>query len=176
MTATWVGLLRAVNVGGRNSAPMARVRAAVATTGATDVRTYVQSGNVVFSSSSRTEARVVDAVETALAAELGFAVPVVVRSAAAMQRVVADNPLLGDDRDEARCYVLFLADEPTLEPGVQSVDGEEYALIGRELYVHLPNGLGRSKLLTTTLSERRLGVTATTRNWRTVTTLAAMAN
>ena len=171
---TWVGLLRAVNVGGRNSAPMARVRAAVASTGATDVRTYVQSGNVVFSSSLRSEASVITAVEAALAAELGFAVAVVARSASAMASVAAGNPLLGAGRNPGRLAVIFLAAEPTLATGIQSVDGEEYALVGRELYLHAPNGLGRSKL-TAVLSERRLGVTATTRSWRTVTTLAAMA-
>ena len=178
MTATWVGLLRAVNVGGRNSAPMARVRAAVERTGARDVRTYVQSGNVLFASSLRSEAKVVDAVATALATELGFAVGVVVRSAAAIAAAVDANPFVGHDRDRARLAVMFLAGEPApgvVAPGLQTVASEEYALVGRELYLHAPDGLGRSKL-TTVLSERRLGVVATTRNWRTVTTLAAMAS
>jgi uncharacterized protein (DUF1697 family) len=177
MTATWVGLLRAVNVGGRNSAPMTRVRAAVESTGARDVRTYVQSGNVLFASSLRSEAKVVDAIAAALAAELGFVVGVVVRSAAAMATVVDANPFVGGGRDLARLAVTFLDDEPApdvVAPGHQTVAREEYALVGRELYLHAPDGLGRSKL-SSVLSERRLGVVATTRNWRTVTTLAAMA-
>ena len=177
MTTTWVGLLRAVNVGGRNSAPMARVRAAVEGTGARDVRTYVQSGNVIFASSLRSEAKVADALATALAAELGFAVGVVVRGAAAMAAVVEANPFVGDGCDRAQLAVMFLAGEPApgvLAPGHQTVASDEYALVGREVYLHAPDGLGRSKL-STVLSERRLGVVATTRNWRTVTTLAAMA-
>jgi len=174
---TWVALLRAVNVGGRNAAPMARVRGAVEATGATDVRTYLQSGNVVFASSLRREPEVVDALAAALAAELGFAVGVVVRSAAAMASAAAANPLGRDGRDPAQLAVTFLAAEPspgTLPEGVQDLAGEEYALVGRDLYLHAPNGLGRSKL-TSVLSERRLGVVGTTRNWRTVTTLAEMA-
>ena len=73
--------------------------------------------------------------------------------------------------------VTFLSAPPTpgaLGDGVQKVEGEEYVLVGREIYLHAPNGLGRS-MLTPVLSERRLGVRATTRNWRTTTTLATMA-
>ena len=173
---TWVALLRAVNVGGRNAVRMADLRRVVGALPAHDVRTYVQSGNVVFASSTRTEAKVVDALTASLIETFGFEIGVVVRSAAALDAAVAANPLAAG-RDPARLAVTFLSAPPaagTVGDGIQTIDGEEFALVGREIYLHAPNGLGRSKL-TPVLSERRLGVRATTRNWRTTTTLAAMA-
>lgn len=173
----WVGLLRAVNVGGRNRVPMADLRRVVEALPAADVATYVQSGNVVFTASARTEARVVAALEPALAEAFGFPVTAIVRSAAALAGVVTANPLPTEGRDPAKLHVTFLAAEPppgAVASGVQRVADEEYALVGRELYRYTPAGIGSSEL-TRVLSERRLGVAGTARNWRTVTTLAAMA-
>jgi uncharacterized protein (DUF1697 family) len=174
----WVGLLRAVNVGGHRKVPMVDLRRVVAELPATEVRTYVQSGNVVFDSTHRREAGVVAALEAALAAGFGFPVDVVARSAIDLASVLTANPLLADDRDPARLHVTFLPRPPApgaVLPGVQRVGADEYVLVGRELYLYTPDGIGRSKLVTM-LSDRRLGVAGTVRNWRTVTTLASMAS
>ncbi len=173
----WIALLRGVNVGGHRKVPMADLRRVVAALPATDVRTYVQSGNVVFGSPRRREADVVAAVEGALAAEFGFPIDVIARSAADLAAVLTANPLLADDRDPARLHVTFLPRPPkagAVDPGLQRVGADEYVLVGRDLYLYTPDGIGRSKLVTV-LSDRRLGVAGTARNWRTVTTLAAMA-
>jgi len=175
--ATWVALLRAVNVGGRNRVPMTELRRAVEALPATDVRTYVQSGNVVFRSPHRAEAAVVDAVRAALQGAFGFEIGVVVRSAAALATVLGTNPLSTEGRDPSRLAVTFLSAAPavgTVAAGIQRVGAEEYALVGRELFLYAPGGLGTSKL-GPVLAERRLGVTGTTRNWRSVTALAALA-
>lgn len=172
----WVGLLRGVNVGGHRKVPMADLRRVVATLPATDVRTYVQSGNVVFSSTHQAERSVVAGLEAAIAEAFGFPVDVVVRSGAALAAVLGSNPLLAEDRDHARLHVTFLPRPPSpgaVAPGRQRLGDEEYALVGRELYLYTPAGMGTSKL-PTLLSERKLGVVGTARNWRTVTTLAAM--
>lgn len=175
---TWVALLRGVNVGGHRKVPMAQLRAAVEALPATDVRTYVQSGNVVFSSAHRTERAVVKALEPALAAAFGFEITVIARSAAEIRRILAADPLGAEGRDPTHGHVMFLAGEPKaggLADGVQRVGDESYLRVGREVYLSTPAGLGRSSLAGL-LTDRRLGVATTTRNWRTVTTLASMAS
>ena len=174
---TWVALLRAVNVGGRNKVPMADLRRVVEALPATDVRTYVQSGNVVFRSPVRSEPALVDALAAALRDAFGFAIGVIVRDAAGLAAALAGNPLLGEGRDATHLALTFLSATPTvgtLAPGIQRLGDEEYALVGRELYLYAPDGLGRSKL-GPVLAERKLGVRGTTRNWRSVTALAALA-
>lgn len=175
---TWVALLRGVNVGGHRKVPMADLRAAVEALPATDVRTYVQSGNVVLTSSHRTERAIVAALETALAAAFGFEIAVMARSAADLRAVVAADPFGAAGGEPSHFHVLFLAAEPkagVVPDGVQHVGDESYVRIGREIYLSTPAGLGRSTLATL-LTDRKLGVAVTGRNRRTVTTLASMAS
>jgi len=166
--AVWVGLLRAVNVGGRKLS-MSSVVEVVTAAGGADARTYLQSGNVVFSSSRR----VADGLSAALSAAAGFDVPVLLRSAKDLAAVVAGQPFEGP---ESAWHVTFLASKPrsasTLDPSGYGSDS--FAVVGREVYLRTPNGYGRTKL-TNALFERKLGVVATTRNWRTVSALAEMA-
>lgn len=177
----WVGLLRAVNVGGRKL-PMASVVSAVEAVGGVDARTYLQSGNVVFSSSRR----VADGLSAALSDVAGFDVPVLLRSAADLAAVVAGQPF---DGPASSWHVTFLSSAPSsarssarsssgagagaLDPSAYGDD--TFVLAGREVYLRTPGGYGRTKL-TNALFERKLGVVATTRNWRTVCALAEMAS
>lgn len=165
--AVWIGLLRAVNVGGRKLS-MSALREVVADVGGKDARTYLQSGNVVFSSSRS----VASGLSAALSKAAGFDVPVVLRSAADLAAVVAGQPF---DGPESAWHVTFLSSSPAasaLDPSAYGADS--FAVAGREVYLRTPNGYGRTKL-TNALFERRLGVVATTRNWRTVCALAEMA-
>lgn len=167
----WIGLLRAVNVGGRKLS-MAAVVDAVGTAGGADARTYLQSGNVVFSSSRA----VASGLSGALSAAAGFDVPVVLRSAADLARVVSGQPLAGP---ESAWHVTFLESAPA-RPSVSALDpsaygGDSFAVVRREVYLRTPDGYGRTKL-TNAFFERKLGVVATTRNWRTVCALAEMAS
>lgn len=170
----YIVLLRGINVGGRQKVPMADLRALLARSGYTDVRTHLQSGNAVLSADVSPES-LVPAVEGAIAEGLGLTVPVVVRTGAELRAVVERNPL--EVGDPSRFLVSFLAAEP--EPG--AFDGldlaaarpEEFAAIGRELVFSLPDGIQNAKL--PDLVARRLkGATATARNWNTVTRLLAM--
>ncbi len=175
MTA-YVGLLRGVNVGGSKKVAMADLRTAAAGCGFEAVATYIQSGNVVFTSRKGAK-RVASDLHDAILGDIGVDTRVVIRTAAQMHAVLAKNPFLARGVDSKLLHVVFLYEEST--PTLDAVEPEVYApdeitVAGTEAYVYVPNGLGRSKLGNDTVM-RRLGVLGTTRNWRTCATLAEMA-
>ena len=171
MTKRHVSLLRGINVGGHNIVSMARLRALYEALGCEDVATYLQSGNVVFRR-ARNPAGVGLGVERAIKRELGLDIRVLDRSHAELAGILAADPFPGVD--PSRRMVMFLSAAPgdAIAREVEHVrlGPDEARLIGRELHVHYPDGISNSRL-PGLLTERRLGVTATTRNWRTVTRL-----
>jgi uncharacterized protein (DUF1697 family) len=178
MTA-YVAFLRAVNVGGRNKVPMARLRDALADAGLEEVATVLQSGNVVFRS-RKSAAAVAKAVAGAIEEAFALNIGVVIRSAAELAAVAANNPFLDggdDDRDPKSLHVAVLSARPTaaavakLDPRRSPPDA--FVVHGREVYLSYPNGSGRSKL-TLDYLEKTLGVPGTARNWRTVQRLATL--
>jgi uncharacterized protein (DUF1697 family) len=166
--AAFVALLRAVNVGGTGKLAMADLVKLCEKAGFKAVKTYIQSGNVVFDSSAG-EARVKAALEKALAAKLGKPVGVLLRSGAELDRVLAHNPFKQEPAN--RVIVLFLDKAPEADAlaGVKAPGGEELVLRGRELYIHYPDGQGVSKL------KVPLAKVGTGRNLNTVAKLAEMA-
>jgi len=172
----YVALLRGVNVGGR-TVPMAELRRTFDDLGLTQVQTYIQSGNVVFRS-PRGAAKVAAEIESRLRRDFGTEIRVLVRTGDQLQNLVRRNPLVRGSRDESKLHVTFLAEVPASARGA-SLDGasflpDEFRLLGREVYLHCPNGYGKTKI-NNAFFERTLGVAATTRNWKTVTTLATMS-
>ncbi|MDQ1705525.1 MAG: hypothetical protein QOF18_1891 [Frankiaceae bacterium] len=166
--STWVALLRAVNVGGRKL-PMADLQRIVTEIGGSDVRTYLQSGNVVFDGPKRVAA----ALEPALTASCGFEVRVLLRTAAELAAVADQQPFATPRK---AWHVTFLASSPTAG-AVQALapdgyGGDEFRVAGREVYLSTPDGYGRTKL-NNTFWERKLKTVATTRNWNTVEALRA---
>jgi len=176
-TTALVALLRGVNVGGR-TLPMAELREVVAGCGYGDVRTYIQSGNVVFTAPGRPkDTEVAETIEDALAAATPLAPAVVVRTGPQLAAVIEANPFLRRGEDPAHLHVTFGAGTGDAEVGIDDLARyapEEVAAVGREVYLFLPNGMGRSKLAAD--FARRGGATGTTRNWRTVTKLLAMVD
>lgn len=170
---TYVGLLRAVNLGPHNKLPMATLRELVEAAGYEDVRTYIQSGNVVFASRQRSKPQIEATLEERLA-EQGVDTPVMLRSAADLGRTIAANPFAGVPTSEV--HVVFLKGRPAHRGRVDvSAHGPEAVhVVEDEAFVHYPNGVGRSKL-TPRVLERVLGGPGTTRNWNTVTRLEEMA-
>jgi uncharacterized protein (DUF1697 family) len=166
-------LLRGINLGNRRIG-MPALREIVESLGHRDVETYLQSGNVVFTP-ARTSADLAAELEQAIADATGLDVPVVLRTGAELARVVETNPYRVDD--PTKVVVAFLRDE--VEPGQLGLGDhgaylpDELTAIGRELYISVPNGQGRSKLMEA-LTKRRLPTTLTVRNWRTVAALAEM--
>ncbi len=157
---------------------MPDLRAALGEAGFADVRTYVQSGNVVLTSKA-SPAKVGAEAERVIAERFGFDVDVIVRTAEELAQVVQRNPLAEVAVDPKRYQVSFLEAEP--DPDVLErisavkAEPERLVAIGRELYAWHPDGIGRSKLWNK-LAGTGLGVRATARNWTTVTTLLEMAS
>jgi uncharacterized protein (DUF1697 family) len=173
-----VVLLRGINLGPRNRVAMPALRELLAGAGFANVRTYVQSGNVVLET-RRTPAAVARACEELIAAELGLDIAVVARTRDELAEVVRRDPL-GDVADNPKRYqVSFLESE--LDPQIAerlsrlAAGGERVQVIGREIYAWHPGGVARSKLWAG-LAGKGLGVKATARNWTTVTTLLQMAD
>ena len=175
---SYVAFLRAVNVGGNNKVPMAKLRDALTDAGLEEVATVLQSGNVVFRSRKSSEA-VAKAVEATIAEAFGLQIGVVIRSAAELAAVAANNPFLQaePDRDPTTLHVAFLSARPTadasaeLDPDRSPPDG--FSVRGREVYLSYPDGSGRSRL-TLDYLEKTLSVRGTARNWRTVQRLATL--
>lgn len=169
-------LLRGVNLVRRNRVSMPALRSALEEAGFEDVRTYVQSGNVVLST-TRSAARVRRDVEQVLTERFGLDVDVVVRSRSALAAIVARDPLGDLASDPKLCQVTFLEKAPptglrrALEDAATS--DERVVVRGREIYSWHPRGRSRSKLAAL-LAGRELGVTATARNWRTVEKLLTL--
>ncbi|MDQ3363951.1 MAG: DUF1697 domain-containing protein [Myxococcota bacterium] len=171
----YVALLRGINVGGRRSLRMEALRAMAADAGGRDVATYIQSGNLVLTHAARSGTKLAAELERAIVQAAGFAVTVIVRTAAEWQRVVGDNPFADADTDHL--HVSFRAVEPAAGP-LTKLDParflpERWQLRGREIYLFTPNGLGRSPLAAA-LSPTKPLVAATVRNWRTVQQLQRM--
>lgn len=177
--ARQIALLRAINVGGRNPVPMARLRELMGELGYRDVETYVQSGNVVFTGGERPGQRVAERLAKQFAEEFGFEIPVIVRTRDELAEIVATNPLADIATDPAKQIVYFLPEEID-DDRLDDVDPEAIApeavvMSGREIHVWAPGGIGESKV-GRMLTPKRLGTAATARNWRTVQTLLEMAD
>ena len=170
-------MLRGINLGPNRRVPMADLRALFADAGYEDVRTYVQSGNVVLESTAKPAELEREAAKL-ISERFGFDVPVVVRTSRQLAAVVKLNPLGDVAEDPKRYQVSFLSDEPAADVvralTEAAVESERVAVHGREIYAWHPEGVARSKLWNA-LAGKGLGVTATARNWTTVTTLLEMA-
>jgi uncharacterized protein (DUF1697 family) len=173
----YVAMLRGVNVGG-NSLRMDWLRQACEKLGWQNVRTYVQSGNIVFSSRAST-AKLAQTLKATIDAQTRLPVTVVLRSAADMEKVVAANPFLKQKGvDATKLHVTFL-DKVPVKPALDRLDAlagtrDQYRLNGSELYLNCPINYGETRLSNGAI-EKVLGVGATTRNLKTVMTLHAMA-
>lgn len=173
-----MALLRGINVGGKNSLPMRDLAALFGKAGATNVRTYIQSGNVVYDARPGVAATVGRKVAGLIASTTGLAVPVVTRTAAEWRAVARNHPWLGTVKDPAALHVVFLADRPAqaqvakLDPARSAPDA--FAVRGREIYLALPNVAGRTKL-TNAYFDATLRTVSTMRNWRTVQALLALS-
>ena len=170
---THVALLRGINVGGKAKLPMKELAAIFAAVGATNVRTYIQSGNVVFESDAAEP--VVEAVTKQIALMYGYPGRIVLRSDDELRKAYTENPFAGAPVETLHVY--FLADPPAAA-AVKELDperspGDSFVVKGREVYLHLPQGMARTKL-TNTYFDTKLKTVSTARNWNTVGKLVEM--
>ncbi len=175
--APYLALLRGINVGGKNKLPMNDLRDLFVAAGCRDVRTYIQSGNVIFKADPSVVASLPDVMMTRIAERFGFQAPVMLRTAAQVGVVMRHNPFVARGVPAETLHVLFLADHPG-EHQVDSLDPDrsppdEFVVRGQEIYLRLPNGVAPTKL-TNAYFDAKLATTSTGRNWRTVTTLFAL--
>jgi len=171
-----VVFLRGVNVGGAKKVEMARLRRLIESLGHEDVRTLLNSGNAVFTCQGPAH-EVAGALEDAIEAEFGFASRVVVRTGAELAKAMKADPLLDVMDNPSRHFVGFMAAKPG-GATVKALEGRDFGddllrVVGQHLYLWCPEGLSVSAFAKVDL-DRELGVAVTTRNWNTVTKLAAM--
>jgi uncharacterized protein (DUF1697 family) len=174
MSETYLALLRAVNVGGKNKLPMKVLVEICKEAGCKNVRTFIQSGNVIFDATSRAQAQLPGKIASLIAERFGYRTPVIVRSLNQISDVVANNPFLEQGGAEEALHVLFLADVPAAEV-VAGLDpnrspGDAFIVRGQEIFLKLTNGVADCKL-TNNYFDKKLGTISTGRNWRTVTKL-----
>lgn len=156
---------------------MPELRSSLASLGLEDVVTYVQSGNVVFRSPTGDREEIAARMERKIAEVFKVNAKVLLRTPAELVEIAGGNPFLKSGADHSKLHVMFLSAPPVadavarLDPDRSPPD--QFSVQGREIYLHLPNGAGRSKL-TLDYFERRLGVDATARNWKTLVKLLAL--
>jgi uncharacterized protein (DUF1697 family) len=178
----YLALLRGINVGGHNKVAMADLRDIATGLGHTEVATYIQSGNLVFTSADGDAAVLADALEAEIAVRLGVRPAVVVVSAADVAQVIADNPFPAEVNPKY-VHAVFRRDHvdkagkaavaAAVERARQRGSRDEAAVVGRTLFLHTPDGLGRSELAAE-LARSSVQSTGTARNWATVTRLMGM--
>ena len=181
MTVAVVALLRGINVGGKAKVAMPELKQLFVDLGHEDVTTYIQSGNVVFRPGRRVPAdELVDELEEAVAGKLGVPASVLIRTDTQLDKVLRSNPFVDKGADPSKLHVTFLAEAPTKKTAdavaVPAGETDEFSVASgrKEVYVHCPNGYGRTKI-NNTFFEKKLGVAATTRTWNTVNKLLELA-
>jgi uncharacterized protein (DUF1697 family) len=177
MLYNYLALLRAVNVGGRNKLPMKDLAEVFVEAGCTDVRTFIQSGNVLFNAPARIANQIARTVPDQIEKRFGHRPPIVIRTREQFALVAANNPFLQAGADENNVHVMFLATTPeasrvnSLDPARSSPDA--FTVRGADVYLHLLNSVADCKL-TNAYFDSKLATISTSRNWRTITTLLAM--
>jgi uncharacterized protein (DUF1697 family) len=173
-------MIRGINVSGQKRVKMELVKEAYETAGFGDVVTYIQSGNIVFTSEDSSKDSVASTVQEVLKKLLDLDVIVFMRDRNEFQAIVDGFPF--EKEDTSKSHVTFLLAEPAEgsnhaieELNKLKAEPEQFHVAATEIYLHCPNGYGRTKLSNNNI-EKKLGVAATTRNWNTVTALLDMAD
>jgi uncharacterized protein (DUF1697 family) len=176
---TYIGLLRGINVGGHNKIPMSDLCALCTKIGYGDVQSYIQSGNLVFSTSAKPLIAEIE-LEQAIMRRFHFQISVIVRTAAEWRAYVRGNPFPEASRLAPNAVMLALAKtspKPDAMPALRarSTGGERIIQVGDALWIHFAGGMGRSKL-SPALLDRLVGSPVTMRNWRTVLKLSELTS
>jgi len=174
---TMIALFRGINVGGKSKLPMADLREILEGLGATDVNTYIQSGNAVFRYAGSETEGLADQIGLEVQIRYGFTPKVLLLSLTALKKAMEENPFREAETDPVGLHLGFLAEQPAKADlaKLESLRSgrEQFRLTPSVFYLYAPDGVGRSKLAAG--AEKALGVEMTDRNWRTVCTIAGMA-
>lgn len=174
---TYIALLRGINVGGNNSLPMKELVAILASAGARQIKTYIQSGNAVFQSGGKNLSQLSKKLAAEIKQRHGFEPHILILELEAIKKAIAENPFPEAEADPGSLHLGFLATRPK-SPKLEKLsslkkESERFFLGDGVFYLHAPEGVGRSKLAAS--AEKLLGVPMTDRNWRTVCKIMEMA-
>jgi uncharacterized protein (DUF1697 family) len=177
---TYISFLRGVNMTGHNSIRMSDLAVLYNSLGFIQSETFIQSGNVIFSSDKRLSAvEIAVEIEMSIHTKYGYDIPAMIRTLPEMNTIISSNPYLTEpDFDPAKMAVIFLHDKIT-DSQIQKVADvsyppDKFKILGNEIYTFCPNGFGRTKIYTN-FFENKMKVTGTARNWKTITTLISLA-
>jgi uncharacterized protein (DUF1697 family) len=173
---TYIALFRGINVGGNNILPMKQLTTILESLGLTEVKTYIQSGNALFQCPTADLTQLGNAIATAINQHFGFKPKVLLLRFDELEQAVRSNPFPEAESQPNSLHVSFLTSAPT-SPDLQTLatlanNGERFSLQNKAFYLHAPEGIARSKLAAN--AEKHLGVSTTSRNWRTVCKLLAL--
>ncbi len=175
----YISILRGINVSGQKMIKMDVLKQLYTDLGFKSVSTYIQSGNVIFQYKKTKEQDLAQKIIKEIKKQLGFDVPVLVKEHSEVKDIIKKNPFIKDQsKDPAFLHVKFLADTPLAADVTKIVATtylpDEFKIIDTAVYLYCPNGYGNTKL-TNTFLEKKLNVSATTRNWKTTNELVNMA-
>lgn len=175
----YIAILRGINVSGKHLIKMADLRSTFEKMGFQQVTTYIQSGNIIFSGKKINENKLEDAISRQLKKDFGFDTPVIVLTGKDLEKVIVENPFVKHPGKKPEfMHVTFLASAPKSfnmeEIEAKKMEKEEIVYRDKVIYLYCPNGYGNTKLNNTFL-EKKLQVTATTRNWKTTNELLKIA-
>lgn len=173
---TYIALLRGINVGGRNTLLMVELVGVLESLGLSSIKTYIQSGNVVFQSKNINCVELSQSICAAIEKHCGFVIQVLILDVNEFEKAIASNPFPEAKAEPNTLHFFFLSSLPA-KPNLKVLesikkDSEQFRLIGKVFYLYTPEGVGRSKLAMKV--EKALGVAVTARNWRTVSKIMEM--
>jgi uncharacterized protein (DUF1697 family) len=178
---TYVSFLRGVNMTGHNSIKMTDLKGLFVKIGLSDAETFIQSGNVIFSETGDIAPAALSVnIEQAILEKFNYIVPAMIRTRRELSNIISLNPYIGETGfDPSKMAVIFLHDEPS-DIQLQKAENIDYPpdrfkIIGKEIFIYCPNGFGRTKLYTN-FFEKKMGVTGTARNWKTISTISDTMN
>lgn len=174
---TYIALFRGINIGGRHIIPMSELKIIIENLDLKDVKTYIQSGNVVFKCNEKNRDKLSAKISLAIDKKFGFEPKVMLLSIGELEEAIKLNPFKKGESDHKTLHVMFLSEIPS-NPNMQAMEtikvkGEQFRLIEKLFYLYAPDGVGRSKLAANI--EKHLGVPITGRNWRTVQEVYSIA-
>jgi len=178
---TFISILRGINVSGQKKILMADLKKLYESLKFSEVKTYIQSGNVVFKSDSKiSDIQLARKIEKAISTKYKFEVPVIIRTKEELEKILSQNSFTKEKSiDLKKLHVTFLSETPDREKmeQIKEVDfsPDQFIIKGKEIYLHIPNSYGETKL-SNKFFENKLKVSATTRNWNTVNKLLELAS
>jgi len=178
--SNYIAILRGINVGGHRKIPMESLRKEVGNLGYKNVKTYIQSGNIIFTAADHcSNLEIAERIENAILTTFGFEVPVIVRSSDELQQAATENPFLNiENKAIEGLHLTFLKEAPTAEAlktiKTYSYPPDQFEIRQKNVFLQIPGPYHKTKL-SNAFFEKKLGVSATTRNWKTVLKLAEMS-